>query len=136
MGGGSTAAIEAVPGGANGTKGALRVTGENVPNNGPFLAGAFFSPGPAPMQAADLSGKKAISFWARGDGRNCRLWIFTESKGDLPIFRGFAAAPECKQYTFTMESLGTDAHDLAGIAFLGPGALGKFEFFIDEVEIT
>jgi len=135
MGGTSTATMEAVAGGANGTKGALRISGENVKGGGFVFAGAIFSPGPGMMQAADLSGKKTIGFWAKGDGKSCRLWIFTESKGQMPIFRGFTATPEWKQYTFSLESLGTDGHDLTGIAFLGPGGLGKFEFLIDEVEI-
>jgi beta-glucosidase len=135
MGGTSTATMEAVAGGANGTKGAMRVAGENVKGAGYVFAGALFSPGPGMMQPADLSGKKNITFWAKGDGKNCRLWIFTESKGEMPIFRAFAATPEWTKYTFSLESLGTDGHDLTGLAFLGPSGLGKFEFFVDEVEI-
>jgi hypothetical protein len=45
------------------------------------------------------------------------------------------ATPDWKQYTFSLESLGTDGHDLSGLGFLSPDGLGKFEFFIDEVEI-
>jgi hypothetical protein len=134
-GGDSTATMEAVAGGANGTKGAMRVAGENVKGSGMVFAGVLFSPGPGMMQAADLSGKKAISFWAKGDGRKCRLWIFAESKGQMPIFRGFAATPDWTKYTFTLDSLGIDGHDLSGIAFLAPGGLGKFEFLVDEMEI-
>ena len=135
MGGKSTAAMEAVPGGANGTKGAMRVAGENVKGAGFMFGGAVFSPGPGMMQGADLSDKKNITFWAKGDGKSCRLLIFTEAKGQNPTFRTFVATPEWKQYTFSFESLSTDGHDLSGLAFLSPPGEGKFEFFIDEVEI-
>ena len=134
-GGASTATMEAVAGGANGTKGAMRVAGENVKGGDFVFAGALFSPGTGMMQPADLSGKKNIGFWAKGDGKTCRLWIFAESKGQMPIFRDFVAKPEWTMYTFSLESLGMDGHDLSGIAFLGPGGLGKFEFLVDEVEI-
>ena len=134
-GGKSTGAMDAVPGGANGTKGAMRVSGENVKGSGFVFAGVIYSPGPGMMQGADLSDKKAVSFWAKGDGKTCRLLIFTDSHGQNPTFRSFVATPEWKQYTFSFESLGTDGHDLSALAFLGPPALGKFAFFLDEVEI-
>ncbi|MFY9727767.1 MAG: CIA30 family protein [Bryobacteraceae bacterium] len=135
MGGKSTATMDAVAGGANGTKGAMRVTGENVKGAGFVFAGAFYSPGGGMMQAADLSDKKNIGFWAKGDGRTCRFLVFTETQGQNPTFRSFVATPEWKQYTFPLTSLGTDGHDLSGLGFISPAGLGKFEFFIDEVEI-
>jgi beta-glucosidase len=134
-GGKSTATMEAVAGGANGTKGAMRVSGENVKGSGFVFAGAVFSPGPGMMQGADLSDKKSISFWAKGNGKGCRLLIFSEAKGGNPTFRTFVATPEWKQYTFSFESLATDGSDLSALAFLSPPGEGKFEFFIDEVEI-
>jgi beta-glucosidase len=135
MGGKSTATMEAVPGGANGSKGAMRLAGENVKGASFLFAGAVYSPGTGMMQGADLSDKKAISFWAKGDGKTCRFLVFTESQGQNPTFRSFVAPPEWKQYTFSLASLGTDGHDLSGLGFLSPGGEGKFEFFIDEVEI-
>jgi beta-glucosidase len=135
MGGKSTAAMEAVAGGANGSKGALRIAGENVKGSSFLFAGVMYSPGAGMMQPADLSDKKNITFWAKGDGQNCRLLVFTETQGQNPTFRTFVATPEWKQYTFPFASLGTDGHDLSGLAFLGPGSLGKFEFRIDEIEI-
>jgi hypothetical protein len=83
MGGKSTATMEAVPGGANGTKGAMRVAGENVKGAGFLFGGAVYSPGPGMMQGADLSDKKNISFWAKGDGKTCRFLIFTEAKARI-----------------------------------------------------
>ncbi|HEY1221400.1 MAG: CIA30 family protein [Bryobacteraceae bacterium] len=135
MGGKSTATMDAVAGGANGTKGAMRIAGENVKGAGFIFGGAVYSPGPGMMQGADLSDKKNISFWAKGDGKTCRLLIFTETNGQQPTFRTFVASPEWKQYSFSFESLKTDGHDLSGLAFLSPPGEGRFEFFIDEVEI-
>ena len=135
MGGKSTATMDAVSGGANGTKGAMRVAGENVKGAGFIFGGAVYSPGPGMMQGADLSDKRNITFWAKGDGKTCRLLIFTDTKGQNPTFRSFVAAPEWKQYTFSLASLSTDGHDLSGLAFLSPPGEGKFEFFLDEVEI-
>jgi beta-glucosidase len=131
----STATMDAVAGGANGTKGTMRVAGENVKGAGFMFGGAVYSPGPGMMQGADLSDKKNISFWAKGDGKTCRLLIFTDTKAGNPTFRTFVATKEWKQYTFSFESLMTDGHDLSGLAFLSPPGEGKFEFFIDEVEI-
>src|ERR1019366_4750270 len=73
MGGKSTATMDAIAGGANGTKGAMRVAGENVKGASFIFGGAVYSPGPGMMQAADLSDKKNITFWAKGDGKTCRL---------------------------------------------------------------
>jgi beta-glucosidase len=134
-GGKSTATMDAVAGGANATKGALRIAGENIKGSGFMFGGAVFSPGPGMMQGADLSDKKNISFWAKGDGKTCRLLIFTDTRAGNPTFRTFVATPEWKQYTFSFESLATDGHDLSSLAFLSPPGEGKFEFFIDEVEI-
>jgi beta-glucosidase len=64
-GGKSTIAISAVESGANGTKGALKVSGELIAGASFLWAGALFSPGGGAGVApepANLSGKTAISF--------------------------------------------------------------------------
>jgi hypothetical protein len=82
-GGKSTSTLNVVEPGANGTKGALQVNGEVVGDTpSPFkFAGALYSPGAAPMQPANLSSKKAISFWAKGDGKTYTLIVLTEERG-------------------------------------------------------
>jgi len=134
-GGKSTATMEAVAGGANGSKGALRVAGENVKGSGFIFAGVVYTPGGGFSQPADLSDKKAISFWAKGDGKTCRFVLVTETSGNNPVFRTFLAPPEWKQYTFPLESLNTDGHDISALGFVGPATEGKFEFLLDQVEI-
>lgn len=65
----STAELKCIAGGAEGSKGALEVSGTISDAFAFPWAGALFSPGSAPMAPANLSSKKAIHFWIRGDGR-------------------------------------------------------------------
>src|SRR5512147_894843 len=86
LGGKSTASMQVVEGGANGSKGALRVTGELVPGAQFFtFAGVLFAPASTPAEAANLSGKKEIAFWAKGDGQTYTVLVMTEkSEGQMP----------------------------------------------------
>jgi hypothetical protein len=136
IGGKSKASLQPVAGGANGSKGALQVTGEVVPGAAFSWAGVAFHPGSTPDDAVNLSGKKSLSFWARGDGKNYAVAVITESNsGQMPGIEPFAAGPEWKQYTFSWSDFKTDGHDVTGIAFAHAQEPGKFGFEIDEVEI-
>ena len=136
MGGKSTASMKAVEGGANGSRGALQVSGEIVPGADFVFAGVLFHPGDSPEDAVNLSSRKVISFWAKGDGKNYAVAVLTESNaGGMPGIEPFVAGPEWKQYTFPMSDFQTDGHDVTGIAFAHAQEPGKFEFEIDEVEI-
>lgn len=136
MGGKSTAHMQPVEGGANGSKGALQATGEVVPGADFTWAGVFFFPGSSPDEAVNLSGKKTISFWAKGDGQNYSIAVQTESsQGQAPGIQPFVAGPEWKHYTFELSDFKTDGHDITGVAFARAQQPGKFEFEIDEVEI-
>jgi beta-glucosidase len=136
IGGQSTATMDPVEGGANGTKGAMRVTGQVLPGAQFSWAGVFFHPGAAPDDVADLSKKKTISFWAKGDGKTYSIALQTQSNsGTVPAILPFTAGGEWKQYSFPISQFDTDAHDLTGIAFARTQEAGKFEFDIDEVQI-
>jgi beta-glucosidase len=137
MGGKSTASMQPVEGGANGTKGALKVTGETVAGGPLSFAGAYFVPGSSWQDPVNLSAKKNVSFWAKGDGKNYAVVLQGESNsGQMPVFQNFSAGPEWKQYSFPIQSFKIDGSDLTGVGFLRTmGAAGKFEFEIDEVEI-
>jgi beta-glucosidase len=140
-GGKSTSALQVVQPGADGTKGALQITGEVVADSAsPFqFAGALYSPAQAPMQPANLSSKKSISFWAKGDGKSYTLIVLTESRsgnsGEMPAMTSFTAGPDWKQYTFPFSTFETDGSDLAGIGFLHAQEPGKFQFEIDQFKI-
>lgn len=135
-GGKSTAVMQPLEGGANHSRGAMQVTGEIVPG-APFRwAGGLFYPGSSPAAAVNLSSKKTVSFWAKGDGKNYSVAIQTEgTAGQIPGMQSFAAGPEWKQYCFPLSSFATDGHDLMGVAFVRRQEEGKFEFEIDELEI-
>ena len=136
MGGKSTSTLQAVEGGANGTKGSLQVNGE-IKSGADFTwAGVSFVPGSGPEDPVNLSSKKAISFWAKGDGKSYTLAVMTEStSGQMPGMQPFVAGPEWKQYSFPLTAFHTDGHDITGLAFVHAQEPGKFEFQLDEVEI-
>jgi len=136
IGGGSTASMEAVSPGANDSKGALRVKGELV-TGAPFSwAGVIFFPGSTQGEAVNLSAKKEISFWARGDGTMYTVAILTESNaGQIPAMKTFVAGTEWKRYAFSIASFATDGSDVTGLALLRAAPPGKFSFEIDQLEI-
>ena len=136
MGGKSTAAMEPVQGGANASNGALKVTGETVAG-GPFtFAGVNFIPGASEQDPVNLSAKKTVSYWAKGDGQGYSVVLLSESNsGQMPVFQNFTAGPEWKNYSFPISAFKIDGSDLTGLAFIKGMGTGKFEFEIDEVEI-
>ncbi len=138
-GGKSTSAISIVEPGADNSKGAMQVAGEVV-TGAPFVfAGALYFPGAAPMQPANLSGKKKISFWAKGDGKTYTLVVLTEARsgqsGEPPAMTTFVAGPEWKQYTFPFSTFETDGSDLSGLGFIRAQEPGEYQFEIDQLEI-
>ncbi len=135
-GGKSHAAFQVVEGGADGSKGALKVTGEIVPG-APFTwAGVLYYPGTSPEDAVNLSTKKTLSFWAKGDGKHYAVAVQTEATaGQMPGIQPFEAGADWKQFSFPFSEFHTDGHDVLGIAFAHAQEPGKFEFEIDEVKI-
>jgi imidazolonepropionase-like amidohydrolase len=134
-GGKSTAEYKVVPGGAQGSKSSLLITGEITQDFAYPWAGAMFFPGSAPMQPANLASKKEITFWAKGDGKTYRIMLFTKSGGSIPPMQEFVAGTEWKEYRFQLSQFdGMDGHDLTGILFTGGTAIGKFSFQIDDVQ--
>ena len=139
-GGKSNSTMQVVEPGADNTKGALQVSGEVVAGTQPFtFVGVLYSPGQTMMQPANLSGKKEISFWAKGDSKTYTLIVLTESRsgngGEMPAMTTFAAGPEWKQYTFPFTIFETDGSDLTGLGFIHVREPGKFQFEIDQLEI-
>lgn len=137
-GGHSTAAIAVVESGANGSKGALEVSG-TVAAGAPFaFAGAWFTPGTHMMEPANLSAHKEIRFWAKGDGRSYTLVVLSAQQNGQqgpPPMVTFTAGPEWKQYTFPFSAFKTDGSDISGIAFMAVQKPGSFRFNLDQVEI-
>jgi beta-glucosidase len=138
-GGKSMATLAVIEPGADSTKGAMQVTGEVIPGQQFAFAGALYSPGARPMQPANLSAKKEISFWAKGDGKTYTLVVLTESRsgnsGEMPAMTQFVAGPDWKLYTFPFSTFATDGSDLSGLGFVKAMEPGKFQFEIDQLQI-
>jgi imidazolonepropionase-like amidohydrolase len=135
-GGKSVARLEIVPGGAEGSKNALRVTGEVTPGFAYPWSGAMFSPGPTPMAPVNLSARKAIQFWAKGDGQTYQVMIFTQRLGYRPATQTFAAEPEWKQFTLAFAGFGDlDGSDIMAIVWSAGPKTGAFAFELDNVRM-
>jgi len=136
-GGKSKAEMKLAPEGAQGSRGSLLITGEISPDLPYAWAGAMFSPGATAMEPANLSSKKEISFWAKGDGKPCRLMLFAKSLGFQPAIKSFVAGAEWKRFTFRISEFGgMDGSDLTGILFAGGPAPGQFVLQIDDVVLS
>ena len=134
MGGKSTAQMHVVPGGADGSKNALHIEGDIV-QSARVWAGAMFFPGPAPMAPVNLSGKKAISFWTKGDGGSYSVMVYAQTNGYIPKLQKFEAGPEWKLVTLPLSNFDTDGHDLMGIFVGAASTPGHFSFLIDNVRL-
>lgn len=135
-GGKSTGEMKIADGGSNGGKHALEVTG-NIDGGLPYAwAGVMWAPGSQPFIPVNLSSKKNISFYTKGDGQTYRVLVFTESGGRIPAQQTFTAGPEWKKISVPFSSFnGTDGHDVGAILFVGGPAVGRFDFEVDDVHL-
>jgi hypothetical protein len=136
-GGKSTAKMKPIVGGANDSKYSLKVSG-NIDGGLPYAwAGVMFSPGAQVFAPANLSSKKDLTFWAKGDGKTYRAMIFTASGGRIPAQQTFTSEKAWKRYKLPISSFnGTDGHDIAAILFVGGPTAGAFEFCLDDVGLN
>ena len=96
----------------------------------------MFMTGAQPMQPANLSTAKSISFWARGDGKTYKIMLFSQGKGMQPLMKDFVAGAEWKEYNFPFAGFdGVDGSDIMGFAFTGGPAAGTFAMQLDEVSL-
>jgi imidazolonepropionase-like amidohydrolase len=133
-GGQSTAQMKIVDGGAENSKGALQIDGTIV-ESAVAWAGAMFFPGPAPMTPVNLSSKKAITFWTKGDGHSYRVMVYSQTNGYIPQMQSFDAGPEWKKVTMPLSAFTTDGHDVMGIFFGAWSSPGHFTLLIDNVRL-
>ena len=134
QGGSSTAECTVVPEGANGGTGSLLITGEIGAPSWMARAGAVFFPGSTPWEPANLSSKKALSFWAKGDGKPYRLMLLVAGQQAMPPTVTFVAESEWQPFHFAFSQFGrVDGSDLVGVLFTAGMSRGRFAFQIDEV---
>ncbi|HEY1220356.1 MAG: CIA30 family protein [Bryobacteraceae bacterium] len=135
-GGKSVAKMEIAPGGAEASKSYLLVTGEVIAGFAFPWSGVLFSPGPAIMAPANLSARKAIQFWAKGDGRTYQVMLFSRRLGYRPATQNFVAGPEWKQFTMPFASFGSiDGSDIIGIAWAAGPQTGAFTLGLDNIRL-
>jgi len=137
QGGKSTASQQLVEGGANGSKGALEITGEVRPGTQYPSAGAFFFPeGPPTEGLMDYTKKKTLSFYARGDGKQYTVLVLSGTPVRMPpLMLGFTASPEWQKHEFQIENLG--AADWQRVRLIGwmQTAQGAFQFQLDDIRL-
>ena len=133
IGGKSKAELKIVPGGTSGSQGSLLVSGTvegKTPNR---WAGAMFYPGATPMAPANLSAKRAVIFWAKGDDKAASIMLFFQSNGFTPAMKSFVPEKEWKRYRFELGDFnGCDGSGIMGVFFGGSVAPGPFSFQIDD----
>jgi imidazolonepropionase-like amidohydrolase len=135
MGGGSEARMQVAGPGAEGSRGALQVSG-TVKAGAPYpWAGAMFFPAATPMTPADLSKFKELVFSVRGDGRDYQVMVFATRLGNIPAARPFAAGPEWREVVIPFTAFNIDGSDLRGVLFSADAKPGPFAFAIDNVRV-
>lgn len=134
-GGKSTGTLKLVQGGADGSRRSLQISGVIDPGLAYGWAGAMFYPGDTPFAPADLSAKKKICFWAKGDGKPASVMLFAKSRGFFPAGQQFIPGSQWKRHSFDISSFrNLKGHDLTGVLFAGSPRQGAFSFQIDQVE--
>ncbi|QCO66904.2 amidohydrolase family protein [Luteimonas yindakuii] len=136
-GGNSDVAHELVHNGAQGTTGALRIHGEIRPGFAFPWAGMTFMPGTEPMEPVDMSGREALVFQVRGDGRRYSAMLFSgPTMQGMPSTQTFVAGPEWTEVRLPLADFpGADPALLRAVAFTAGQPAGGFEFFLDQVEL-
>jgi imidazolonepropionase-like amidohydrolase len=135
MGGASEASMRVVPGGAQGSRGSLEISGSVKPGSMYPWAGPMFFPGPKPMVPANLSQFKTLRFWAKGDGGTYRVLVFATRFGQIPAEQRFVARPAWQEVVVPLAAFGNgmDGGDLQGLLFSASAGQTAFRLQIDDV---
>jgi imidazolonepropionase-like amidohydrolase len=132
-GGVSTASMEVVAGGANGTPKSLHIHADTKPGFMFPWAGAMLMLGATPMQPVDLSSKSGLSFFAKGD-TDIRVMLFSASTGRIPRQTNVHAGADWTLITVPWSAFTVNGTDVQMILFCGPDK-GTADFAIDEVKL-
>jgi imidazolonepropionase-like amidohydrolase len=132
IGGKSTATMTVVDGGANGSAKALLVKTEIVPGSPYPWAGAMASLGTPQMQPADVSSRKGVRFYAKGD-TTVRVMLFATSLGRIPAVKDVKVGAEWTEVIVPFTDFGVDGKSVQAVLFGSAKTSGASEFAIDEV---
>lgn len=133
MGGTSTATMDVVAGGANGTAKALHIHADTKAGSMYPWAGAMLMFGDSPMQPVDVSSKGGLSFYANGDV-DIRVMLFAASAGRIPRLTTVHAGPAWTEITLPWPAFNVDGKDVQAVLFCGLDK-GAVDFAIDEVRL-
>ena len=145
LGGASRVRLEPLAGGADGSRGALRVSGRTAARDGGGFAGAWTMLSPE-GGAADLSGHAAIRFRARGDGGSYSVQVrCTDGARAAHFGAPFTAGAEWTRFEIPLAGLAQvppatqpyewTGRDAIALGFVAAGA-GEFAFDLDGVELV
>ncbi len=136
MGGKSTVELKIAVGGANKSQYCLALSGEVAPGAAFAWSGAVLFPAGKPFAPVDLSSKKRIAFWARGDGQTYRILFYSQKTGFIPVSQSFTCGAEWRQFTFDFDTFPSmDSTQVTAIAFSAGPDTGPFRFQLDDIEL-
>jgi imidazolonepropionase-like amidohydrolase len=133
----SPAAVATTPAATpSATTHALAIAGTVVTGGFFNWAGASYSPGATPLAAVDLSQRRGVHFWAKGDGRTYQVMLFAKSHGQVPLLQAFTATAGWTPYDLPWSSFaGYDGHDLELVVFAAVQPAGAFSLRIAGVRL-
>jgi imidazolonepropionase-like amidohydrolase len=136
-GGASTVEQTWIEGGAGGSRGALRLSGEIRPGFAFPWAGTMFHPASVAMQPVDASARSELVLQMRGDGRRYSVMLFSGASANaMPSIQVVTPGPEWGKVRLALADFrGADLTRLRGIAITAGQPQGGFSFAIDQVEL-
>ncbi|MCX6558250.1 MAG: CIA30 family protein, partial [Candidatus Aminicenantes bacterium] len=136
MGGKSTVDLTIAAGGANNSRYCLALAGEVVAGAAFAWSGTIMFPAEKPFAAVDLSEKKSIAFWAKGDGQTYQILFYTKKTGFIPIAKSFTCTAEWQPFTFAFSAFSNfDSAQVTAIAFTAGPKPGRFSLQLDTIEL-
>ncbi|MBN2400289.1 MAG: CIA30 family protein [Candidatus Aminicenantes bacterium] len=136
MGGKSTVEIKITSAGAENSLYCLTISGEVLAGAAFAWSGTILFPAEKPFAAADLSGKKSISFWARGDGQTYQVLFYSRKTGFIPLSQSFTCSAEWQQFNFAFSSFpNLDSTQVTAIAFIAGPQPGPFRLQLDHIAL-
>lgn len=135
-GGKSTAALKVVEGGANGSRRSLSVSGEVAPGLAYAWSGAIFFPSSVPFAPANLSHKKELAFWAKGDIKTLAVMVNLKDKGFIPLTVPVTIGADWREFAIPFTAFGnSDGSNITAVSIAAGPEPGPFAFQIDEVRL-
>jgi hypothetical protein len=133
-GGKSTASLAAQGALADGQV-PLAISGRIDPALPYAWAGAAFMPGAQPMQPADLSAAKRVSFKVRGDGGTYRVMMMSQGV-NMPGISSFKTGPEWTEVSIPFSAFaGIDPAAVTMLGFSAGPKGGDYRFEIADVRL-